>query len=164
MYNELKPDWLKYWSLVCLKLSSHFYVQPKQPSQQCAYWLATPKVRTDKDKMKPHQWYFFGGVQLLWHSWQRGRFRCQRTHDRIQPLAPFIEQFSVVNLTVEKTKIKKKAGNGPLIRVLEWIIPCLFFVFSTVIRHWLLFEQLLYKIGLIFIHIWSHWMGDGRQS
>ena len=63
------------------------------------------------------------------HSWQSGRFQHQRTRVRIQPLAPFIEQFSVVNLTVEKTKIKKKAGNGPLIRVLEWIIPCLFFVY-----------------------------------
>ena len=51
---------------------------------------------------------------MVWHSWQRGRFRYQRTRVRIQSLAIFIEQLFTVNF-VEKTKInEKEAGNGPV--------------------------------------------------
>ena len=52
----------------------------------------------------------------LWHSWQRGRFRYQRTRVRIQSSATFIEQLL---LTVCRKDLKineKEAENGPFLK------------------------------------------------
>ena len=71
----------------------------------CQIWSHCPKhISIYMSSFKEQNFTKFG--QWLWHSWQRGRFRYQRTQFRIQPSATFIEQLSTVNYFVEKTKIQ----------------------------------------------------------